>query len=155
MRFTAAAKELIKRLEGCRLAAYRDQGGVWTVGYGHTGPEVHPGVVWTQAQADEALNDDLQRFCLGVERQVAKAPRPLNDNQFSALVIFAFNVGTMALWSSTAMHHIQAGQLDLVPAALALWNKVRDASGVPVMNAILVKRRAAEGELWNTPVEVT
>lgn len=155
MRFTDDARALLKRLEGFSLVPYRDQGGVWTVGYGHTGPDVVAGEKWTPEECEEALNDDLQRFTLGVERSLAQnhAP-PLNDNQFSALVVFSYNVGLMALAGSTAMRRIQQGQFADVPAALALWNKVHDRSGVPVVNDILVKRRTAEAQLWNTPAGV-
>ena len=45
--------------EGLRLVAYKDTEGVWTIGYGHTGPEVKPGLVWTEAQAEAALVDDV------------------------------------------------------------------------------------------------
>ena len=41
--------------EGCRLTAYQDTLGIWTIGYGHTGPEVCEGLVWTQDQADAAF----------------------------------------------------------------------------------------------------
>lgn len=50
---------LTREFEGCRLEAYQDQGGVWTIGYGHTGPDVHEGLTWTQEQADEAQKKDL------------------------------------------------------------------------------------------------
>lgn len=49
----------LKREEGLSLVAYRDQGGVYTIGYGHTGPEVHVGLVWTLEQAEAALLLDL------------------------------------------------------------------------------------------------
>ncbi len=45
--------------EGLRLKAYQDTVGVWTIGYGHTGPEVKPGLTWTQAQAEAALVEDV------------------------------------------------------------------------------------------------
>jgi lysozyme len=46
--------------EGLRLVAYRDSGGVWTIGWGHTGPEVCEGLVWTREQAVAALECDLK-----------------------------------------------------------------------------------------------
>lgn len=149
MRFTDQAKALLEQLEGCRLTAYQDQAGIWTIGYGHTGADVRPGLTWTPSQADAALAEDLQRFVLGVQAMVTE---PLNDNQFSALVIFAYNVGLMALRGSTALRLVRMGQLAGVPDALKLWNKIHDRSGVPVVDAGLVKRRAAECALWNTPV---
>ena len=148
MPFTESARALLRRLEGCRLAAYQDQAGVWTIGYGHT-VGVKPVDVWTQEQADAALDVDLQRFTLGVQRLVAGLP--LTDNRFSALVIFAYNVGLMALAGSSALRVLRAGNPDDVPDALARWNKIHDRSGVPVVNAGLVARRAAEAQLWSTP----
>lgn len=157
MNFTADARALLCRLEGCRLDAYRDFGsGAWTIGYGHTGPEVHQGVAWTQAQAELVLDDDINRFCLGVERSLKRQPlpMPLNDNQFSALVIFSFNVGLMALDGSTAMRRIRGGFLDTVPGELMRWNKVHDRSGVPMESPILTQRRKAEVALWNMPAGI-
>lgn len=140
--------QLIEKLEGCKLEAYKDQAGVYTIGYGHTGG-VKPSDVWTEDQAAAHLAADLQRFDAGVRKLVA--PVDLTDAQFSALVIFAFNVGLTALQGSTALRLLRAGHLEQVPAALSLWNKVHDSSGVPVVNAGLVNRRAAEADLWNTP----
>jgi lysozyme len=163
MRFTEHARQLLEQLEGCRPTAYADQckslkdpghvcvpqcKGVWTIGYGHTGPEVKPGLRWSPSQADSALASDLQRFILGVSAMLTE---PLTDNQFSALVIFAFNVGLMALRGSSAMRLIKLGQLAQVPPALALWDKVHDSSGVPFVSANLAKRRTAEIALWRTP----
>lgn len=51
--------EQLKKDEGLRLKAYQDTVGVWTIGYGHTGPEVKPGLVWTEAQAEAALVEDI------------------------------------------------------------------------------------------------
>ena len=147
MTFTPAARDLIQRLEGCRLQAYQDQAGVWTIGYGHTG-NVHAGDVWTQDQADAQLGADLARFISGVANFVS--PTELTDNQFSALVIFAFNVGLVAFAGSTALRNVRALQLDHVISAMAMWNKITDRSGVLIVNAGLVTRRAAEAILWNT-----
>lgn len=147
MEFTDSALSLLKRLEGCRLTAYPDQGGVWTIGFGHTG-NVHAGLVWTQEQCEAQLLADLAPRIEGVRKMVGTAP--LTDNQFSALVIFAFNVGLIAFSGSTALRDIRTGRLQDVPAELARWNKVKDASGVPMANAGLAHRRAAEIDLWNS-----
>ena len=52
-------QNLIKISEGLKLEAYRDTGGIWTIGWGHTGPEVHKDLQWKQAQADIALYSDV------------------------------------------------------------------------------------------------
>jgi len=53
---------LLKDFEKCRLQSYQDSGGVWTVGWGHTGPEVTQGMTYTQQQADAQLQKDLEKF---------------------------------------------------------------------------------------------
>ncbi len=57
--YSAEGLAMTMRDEELRLIAYRDSGGVWTIGWGHTGPEVHEGLVWTRAQAEAALKKDL------------------------------------------------------------------------------------------------
>lgn len=160
---TFTGLDLLKHLEACRLRAYADRcksrkdpqhvcipscEGVWTIGYGHTGPEVKPNTVWTQERAEEQLAEDVQRFVFGVTAAVSG--EPLSDNQFSALVIFAFNVGLMAFRGSSALRSLRLGQLSQVPADMAKWDKVHDSSGVLVEDPILVARRKAEANLWRT-----
>jgi lysozyme len=130
---------LIKQWEGLRLDAYRDVGGVWTIGYGHTG-DVGAGQRITEAEAGRLLRADLARFEAAVDRLVVVA---LSDNQFGALVSFAFNVGEGAFARSTLLRRLNAGEHEAVPAELAKWNR---AGGRVV--AGLANRRAAEAGLW-------
>ena len=90
---SAVGIALIKRFEGCRLTAYKCSAGVWTIGYGHTSG-VHSGQAITQAQADALLWQDLEKFEWYVN-STAYVPitAQLNENQFAALVSFAFNCG--------------------------------------------------------------
>lgn len=86
--------QIIKDSESCKLRAYPDPktgGAPWTIGWGHTGPDVRPGLVWTQAQADAALVRDLAGIVRDVNILVAGVPT--TQNQFDALVSFAFNAG--------------------------------------------------------------
>jgi lysozyme len=146
--FTTAGLNLLKSLEGLRLTAYPDQAGIWTIGYGHTGPEVVPSTVWTQDHADAALQSDINHFALGV---AAYVPATLNDNQFSALVIFAYNIGLAAFAASSADRLTKSGDLGNVPAAMMLWDKIHDPQTHQlVVDPGLVKRRQAEINLWNT-----
>lgn len=80
--------DLIKKHESLRLQSYRDSGGVWTIGYGHTGG-VKSGDVITELQADEFLREDLAT----AERAIMRTGLQLNQNQFDALVSFTFNIG--------------------------------------------------------------
>lgn len=79
----------IKKFESCRLTAYQDAAGVWTIGYGHTG-SVYAGMQISQEQAEDLLKEDLKRFEAAVNRYVTGA---LTQGRFDALVSFSFNVG--------------------------------------------------------------
>lgn len=131
--------QLVMSFEVFRDTAYKCPAGVWTIGYGHTG-NVHPGDFVTQVQAQEMLRDDLAMFGRAVERLILVS---LNDNQFSALVSFTFNVGEHNLLESTLRKRLNKGDYACVPDQLARWNK----GGGKVLSG-LVKRRKAEGELW-------
>lgn len=139
--------EHVKRWEGCKLKAYPDPGSrdgtPWTIGYGHTSDsfmKVHKGLVITQAQADAALVHDLEETAAEVARLVKVK---LSDNQFGALISFAFNVGVGAFGKSTLLKKLNAGDYGSVPAQLARWNK----NDGKVMEG-LTNRRAAEAGLW-------
>src|ERR1700733_14853971 len=99
---TPGMRVLIEGWEGCVLHAYPDPatgGDPWTIGYGHTGPDVHQGQTVTQAQADGLLVNDLHKFETAVEGMVGTAPT--SQQQFDALVSFAFNLGAGRLKTST------------------------------------------------------
>lgn len=137
--------ELVKRFEGLQKHAYRCPAGVWTIGYGHT-RGVKPGMEITEEKAEELLQQDLSEAGEQVERLVHV---PLTDNQYSALASFVFNVGAGSLAASTLLRRLNAGDFDSVPVELAKWVKATDPkTGKKVTLAGLVKRRAAEGELW-------
>ena len=143
--FIDAGLNLLKSLEGCRLNAYQDQAGIWTIGYGHT-LGVQPGMTWTQSQADDTLQSEVTRFADGVQKCV---PEDLNDNQFSALVIFAYNIGLAAFAASTADRMAREENLDAVPNSMLLWDKIHK-DGLLVVDPGLHKRRLAEINLWLT-----
>ncbi|ALA19359.1 MULTISPECIES: lysozyme [Chelatococcus] len=142
-RVNAEGLRLIKQWEGLRLRAYRDSGGIWTIGYGHTSDEkltVREGLTITEAMAEEMLVHDLREAEAAVERLVKV---PLTDNQFAVLVSFVFNIGVGAFEKSTLLRKLNAGQHDAVPGELARWVHVK---GQRVQG--LVNRRAAEAGLW-------
>lgn len=57
--YSPDAMKMTEEDEGLRLTAYQDTGGIWTIGFGHVGPEVHEGLVWTLQQAVDAFNEDI------------------------------------------------------------------------------------------------
>jgi len=150
--------EKIKQWEGFRPRAYDDATGnevldsndqvlgTLTIGYGHTGPDVKPGEKITQEQGVQILLTDLQRFEDGVDKAVKV---DLTDNQFGALVSFAFNIGVSAFRSSTLLKKLNKGDYASVPSELARWNK-STVNGKKVVVPGLSNRRAAEAGLWAT-----
>lgn len=137
----AAGLTILKESEGCKLTAYKDPVGIWTIGYGSTGPHVTPGKTITEAEAEALLRSDLSRF----EKWVDENCNPSTDNQFSALVSFAFNLGQDALKDSTLRRKHMAGDYDGAAAEFPRWNK----AGGRVLPG-LTKRRAREAELYRT-----
>ena len=98
---------LIIEFEGLRLKAYQCPGGVWTIGYGHTAG-VKPGMVITEAQAEEYLKANLIAF----ERYLNGLGLALNQNQFDALISFIYNVGTGNFTNSTLLRKVRANPQD-------------------------------------------
>ena len=111
--------DLIKEFEGLHLTPYLCPGKIWSIGYGHT-RTVRSGMLIVQAQAELMLDEDLRLFERAVTRLVTV---PLSDNQFSALVCFAFNVGVGNLESSTLLKLLNRGWYEQVPAQLMRWNR--------------------------------
>ena len=139
MRTSAEGVALMHHYESCRLSAYPDPGSVdgrpWTIGWGHTGPEVRRGLVWTQAQADAAFLRDLQ----ATEYLVEKMAPTATQAEFDALVSFAYNLGAAALRGSTLMRLYQAGDKTGTAEQFLRWDKNDGA----VLHG-LTKRRNAE-----------
>lgn len=151
MIFTMLGKALLKRLESCRLSAYQDQKLIWTIGWGHTGPEVVKGLLWTQDQADRALDRDITIFSIGLNTFTRNTG--LNDNQYSALVIFVYNIGLKGFISSSVRTLLAMNNLADIPDHMKLWDKIMDpkTERLVIDNGLII-RRQAEIDLWNTPV---
>jgi lysozyme len=139
----AHAVSLIKRWEGCRLEAYPDPatgGDPWTIGWGSTGPGIKKGVRWSQAQADDRLAIDVDRFMKGVRSVLRK---PATDAQLGAMTSLAYNIGVGAFKDSTLLRKFNAGD---IAGAAAEFPKWRRANG-KVMQG-LVNRRADEQKVF-------
>lgn len=116
----------------------------WTIGFGCTNG-VYEGLVWTREQADEAFRKELETFESAVNRFVTV---DLNQNQYEALVSFAYNCGTGALQKSTLLKKLNKGDYKGAAAQFQFWNNV---NGKPVKG--LTQRRASEASLFQKPVE--
>lgn len=164
------AKDFVSEHEELRLKAYPDpasprgieeakplkkrrpdwktlSGDPWSIGYGHTGPEVHEGLVITKAQAEAWRDDDLREAAGALSKRIGDVINDLTSNQYSALLSFVFNLGTgkpkKPEW--TIWKVLRARQFDQVPVQMMRFvysggNKVQG----------LVNRRAAEVVLWST-----
>jgi lysozyme len=143
MKTNTAGLSLIKQFEGCELHAYRCPAGVLTVGYGHTGPDVTPGLTITAHRAEELLQLDLGKF----ERVVTASLKvSVTANQFGALVALAYNIGGAALAKSTLIKRLNAGKTQEAADQFLVWNK----AGGKVL-AGLTRRREAERALFLHP----
>jgi lysozyme len=146
-----AAEALIKSFEGCErklpdgtLRAYADPGTggePWTIGWGSTGPDIGRNTWWTKAQADARFSADLARFGSKVSALLGTAAT--SQNEYDALVSFAYNLGLHALEASTLLRLHKAGQKDAAAAEFAKWI---NAGGHPMTG--LVRRRKAEADLY-------
>lgn len=140
---------LIQKWEGCarrrydgQFEAYPDPGSggdPWTIGWGSTGADIAPGLIWTQDQCDARLRRDLVRYA----REVAKAlgGAPTSQSQFDALISFHYNTGAIAKATLTKLHC--QGRVAEAKGEFGKWIN----AGGRVMQG-LVKRRAEEAELY-------
>lgn len=142
----AAGLDLIKTFEGLATEAYVDPVGILTIGYGHTG-NVKAGDKISAQQADQLLQQDLVTFENGVAKLVKAT---INDNEFSALVSLAYNIGLGNFGSSTALKRLNSGDVLGAADAIEWWNKGK-VNGTLYVLPGLARRRAAEKALFLMP----
>ncbi len=140
MKISQDGINLIKRFEGCKLTAYRDSVGVWTIGYGHT-KNVKRGDVISEYQAELFLKQDLTN----VERELNKISSLLTQRKYDALCSWVFNLGIGNFNSSTMKKYIMARRSDIdITDQLIRWH---NAGGKPLLG--LKRRRVAEANMWH------
>jgi lysozyme len=132
------ADDLIDEFEGCRLVAYQDVAGVWTIGWGHTGKDVYEGLVWTQQQADEAREHDIA----AADALLYMYSPGLTGGPLAALTDFVFNLGIGNYRVSTLCKCVNAQDWAGAKAQIVLWDH---SNGVVVPG--LLRRREAEAAL--------
>ena len=130
--------------EGCRLTAYSCPAGVLTIGYGHTGADVRPGMTISREEALRLLQTDVD----AVARQVAQltAGTVLTQRQFDALVSLAFNIGTGALKTSTLLRKVKANPAD--PSIAGEFRRWVYAGG-RVLPGLVTRRQAEADHYFN------
>lgn len=140
-KINAAGLDIVKRNEGLELESYRDTGGVWTIGRGHT--PATPGQKITLAQADALLAADIgwaEDAVNGATHDVATT-----GNQFSAMVSLTFNIGEAGFRRSSVLRLHREGDTQGAADAFRLWNQ---DNGVAL--AGLTRRRGEERALYLT-----
>lgn len=130
---------LLKQFEGCRLQSYKDIGGIWTIGYGETGPTITGGMFINLEQAELMLKKSLEKF-YQLDHYLSE---DVNDNQYSALVCLAYNIGLRALKTSTLIKKINNKEKPDKE-----WLQFNHVNGKVIDG--LTRRRKAELELFNT-----
>ncbi|EMA8099111.1 lysozyme [Enterobacter hormaechei] len=135
---------LIKQFEGCKLTAYQDSVGVWTIGYGWTQPvdgkPIRAGMTIKQETAERLLKTGLVSYESDVSRLVKVG---LTQGKFDALVSFTYNLGARSLSTSTLLRKLNAGDYAGAADEFLRWNK----AGGKVLNG-LTRRREAERALF-------
>lgn len=135
-----AGLSLIKEFESLRLESYKDIAGIWTIGYGSTGPDIGPDMIWTEKQCEDRLKSDLSLFERGIDSVITA---PVTDNQFSAVVVLAYNVGINGARKSTLVKLLNLKDYSAAADEFLKWNK---SGGKEVPG--LTRRRIAEKELF-------
>jgi len=141
LKFDNDGIDLVKMAEGCKLTAYKCPAGIWTIGFGSTGPDVKEGMVITEEEAVNRLLHDLAHAETVVKHLVTVE---LTQHQYDALVDFVFNCGSGNFQNSTLLKLVNAGDFDGAHDEFAKWNK---ADGRVL--AGLTTRRLNEAKLFS------
>ena len=129
--------ELIKSFEGCQLTAYRCPANILTIGWGRTSG-VYEGMVITQAQADQFLFEDVQRFVNAVNQYQSRFN--FNQAEFDSLTSFTYNCGEGSLAAVMSCCNTKKE----IAEECKLYNKSSDGQVL----AGLVRRREEEYKLF-------
>lgn len=145
MEVNKAGRDLIKKFEGCKLKAYKCPANLWTISWGLTfypdGTKVKEGDVITQQQAEDYFNAIVDDFAKKVDALIKSN---VSENNFSALVSFAYNVGMGNFQRSTLLRKVNANPKDkTIPAEFRKWVRANN-----VVLQGLVRRREAEAKLY-------
>lgn len=132
---------LIRRFEGLRLKAYLCPAGVWTVGYGSTGPDIKPGVSWSKEKAEERMREQAQGFVSAAQKLCPRLYLS-EPEKTAAIADFAYNLGATRLAGSTLRKKVNAGDWPAAQRELRKW-----VFGGGVKLPGLVIRREAEAKL--------
>jgi lysozyme len=131
--------QMIEGFEGLRLTAYQDARDIWTIGYGHTGPDVKPGLTITREEAQAFLEQDVAKAMWAINQAVKV---PLTQGEFDALSDFVYNAGIGAFGTSTLLKKLNAGDYAGAAAEFDKW----DHAGARLCSGLLRRRQAETAE---------
>lgn len=116
---------LIKQFEGLRLTAYKAHFSEkwYTIGYGHFGPDVQKGDTCNELYAENLLKNDLKIFEKRINKGLEEDHITVNQNEYDALISFAYNVGSENLLSSTLWRKLKQGDYEGAANQFLRWNK--------------------------------
>lgn len=134
------AMDFVREKEGEKLTAYQCSAGVWTIGVGHTGKEVHPGMTISKEESNRLFIQDLKFHANGLASAIHV---PVTKNQFIALLSLCFNIGIGNARRSKAVKFLNEGNIQLAADAILNWHK---SGGVVIRG--LQNRRREERELF-------
>jgi len=143
---TAVGITLIKYYEGFRAQAYLCPASVWTIGHGHTGNDVYPGLRITKIEGERLLRSDLTRFENYVDRTIE---RQLRWHEFDAVVSFTFNLGYRI--NDELKYALDLGNTKIVVMKIMQYNKAK-VKGRYIILSGLVNRRKAEIALYRNQI---
>lgn len=144
-----AGLDLIKQFESCKLKAYRDQKGIWTIGWGRIAG-VFEGMVISQEQADAWLQEDVEEAEDCVNHLSKRNRWNLTQNMYDACVVLTYNIGCGAFSGSTVQRKLTEVDYPAAADAFLKWNKVT-VDGYLMESRGLTRRRKAERELFLKP----
>jgi lysozyme len=136
---------LLQHFEQCRLKAYPDSNGTWTIGWGHTAG-VYQGMSITQEKADFLFVQDLEWAENAINKYVTV---DINSNQFSALVAFVFNIGEPQFKTSTLLRWLNQKKYFEASQQFKEWRK-ETINGKKQESKGLFRRRISERNLFNS-----
>ncbi len=143
------AAYFIRMFEGLELDAYQDIAGVWTIGFGTTGPEVGPGLHISEEQATRYLLDFIERDWRALDAEIEPALEP---HEQAALLSLSYNVGRGNVVQSTLLRELNGGNYEAAAEQFLAWNKARLEGELTVVRG-LDRRRHTERALFNLDAE--
>ncbi len=147
LKLTPPGEKKLVVLEGDKLVAYQDDAGVWTIGKGHTGPDVYKGKKISQQESNRLFEIDQPKYWKPVSKMLPNVPVP--QNVLEGLFFFSYNIGAAGFLNSSAAAYFKRmtvfnrDTITQLGVRMKMYNKVT-VNGKKVVSKGLVNRRAQE-----------